>query len=59
MNYDFYDEDIESVTDCGNGVVELGFRGSDGVEAINLHRDDIIYLAKEVGLVVYERDSAL
>ena len=58
-DYDFYDDDIESFTDYGDDVVEIGFRGSDGVEAINLHKNDIVYLAKHFGLIVYERDSAL
>ena len=60
-DYKMYDPDICSVINqAGNGnnnVVELAF--SEPIEAINIHKDDIIHLAKRFGLVVFESNSKL
>ena len=60
-DYIFFDKDIEA---CKSGAVygnadiyELSLK--DGTEAINIHKDDVIHLAKLFGLNVYESTSML
>jgi len=60
-NYKYWDEDVENEINqaiVGNAdIVEIQF--SKEVEAFNIHKNDIIHLAKCFGLVVFERDSEL
>lgn len=59
--YKFWDDDVEKAENqasIGNAdVVEIMFRGP--IEALNIHKDDVIHLAKQFGLAVYEKDSEL
>ena len=61
MEYKFWDEDVESVKNCayiGNEEAhEIIFKKP--IEALNIHKDDVIHLAKCLGLVVFERESEL
>ncbi len=54
----FFDEDIQKVTWKGwENNRELVFKR--GVGAIVLNKEDVIALAKEFNLVVYEKDTNL
>lgn len=59
--HEYYDVDVEKEENqarIGNSdVVEIVFNKN--VEAFNIHKDDVIHLAKNFGLTVYENDSAL
>ena len=59
--HEFWDEDVEKITShasLGNcDVYEIGFNKP--VDAMNIHKDDVIHFAKLFGLAVYEKDSAL
>jgi hypothetical protein len=59
--YEFWDEDVERVQSqalMGNAdLYEIIFK--EPVGAMNIHKDDVIQLAKCFGLAVYEKDSAL
>ena len=56
-----WDEDVEKVVNCyriGNpDNHEVVFKQP--VDAFIIYKDDVIYLAKQLGLTVYEKDSAL
>lgn len=59
--YKYWDEDVENTvnqTCLGNAdVVEIRFKKKVG--AFNIHKQDVIHLAKRFGLNVYESDSKL
>ena len=59
--YRYWDEDVENaVSHAGLGnidVVEIQFKKK--VEAFNIHKQDVIHLAKQFGLNVYESNSKL
>ena len=58
-DYKWFDSDIEKVTnraiygDADSVVVEF----SAPVEAVIIHRDDVIHLAKQFGLTVYDTET--
>jgi len=56
----WYDVDVESVSynNANDLVREIAFKSLDDF-ALLLHRDDVIALAKEFELVVYNKDAAL
>ena len=60
-DHEFWDEDVERIkshADIGNAdVYEVIF--NEPIEALNIHKDDVIYLAKLLGLVVYDKCSEL
>ena len=59
--YKYWDEDVEDAVNqarMGNAdIVEIQFKK--GVEAFNIHKQDVVYLAKQFGLNVYESNSKL
>ena len=57
-SHKWLDRDVEKAFDyCNKNVIEICF--SEKVEAFLVSRVDAIALAKEFGLVVYEKDSNL
>ncbi len=59
--YEFWDEDVEKITShasIGNvDIYEIGFK--EPIEAVNIHKNDVIHLANLFGLAVYEKEAAL
>lgn len=57
----YWDEDVEDAVNqahMGNAdVIEIQFKTE--VEAFNIHKQDVVHLAKQFGLNVYENDSKL
>ncbi len=57
-NYKFFDGDVEKVLfEAHEEVREIVFKDEDQ-DSLNISKEDVINLAKEFGLVVYEADSA-
>lgn len=57
--HNWFDEDVEAVRyDGDESVREIQFKSQEDF-AFLLNRDDVIALAKEFELVVYNRDAAL
>ena len=60
-DYRYWDEDVKYTVNqaiIGNAdVEEIVFK--EPIEAFNIHKDDIIYLARQFGLIVFERESEL
>ena len=58
-NHDFFDEDVEKVTNNGHeNNREIVLRpGNDSSLLIN--KEDVIALAKEFGLIVFDKNSRL
>lgn len=61
MAHEYYDSDVSKTinhSSFGNAdVEEIVFKQP--VEAFNIHKDDVIHLAKCFGLSVFEKDSQL
>ena len=59
--YKFWDEDVEKIENRANigndELYEITFKSP--VEAFNIHKNDVIRLARLFGLAVYEADSSL
>jgi len=57
-HWDWVDDDVEYIQTTENtDTREIILK--DGCEALLIHKDDVIALAKEFNLVVYEKDSNL
>ena len=56
----YWDEDVEDVVQAyvdNIDILEIQFRKE--VEAFNIHKQDVVHLAKQFGLNVYESNSKL
>jgi hypothetical protein len=57
-SHEWYDEDVHGAYDCIRpSTIEIAFR--ERVEAFVISKQDVVALAKEFGLVVYEKNSNL
>lgn len=61
MKYPWYDESVKNAVNqahIGNAdLIEIQFNEPE--ETFDIHKDDVIHLAKCFGLAVYERESEL
>jgi len=60
-DHKYWDEDVEKAVNnaCIGNEDSYEIQFKEPVEAFNIHKDDVIHLAKCFGLAVYEKDTAL
>jgi hypothetical protein len=56
-DHTFIDDDVDGVSWQVYDVIEIGLK--DGADALILNKKDVVALAKEFHLVVYEKGSEL
>lgn len=58
-DYVYFDDDVEIEIMCVHNIDIYEIAFNKPVDAFNIHKDDVIHLAKLFGLTVYEKESAL